>query len=310
MHVVMYHPALRMNRRVHLPYERTQVHSAGLGGLDGFNIGKMFTRMFTFKPSSFTFKNIMGAIGSGVTNFMTLGAASAFAPKQFSAHNKQMQQVGMGVSAAAAVAAGVTAGAAFGPAVLSAAKTAGGAIVSGAKTVAGGVTSMFGGGSSSGQSSGWTDPTGGQASTGGSGWLDTAGKVLDTGAKVLAVTQPQPPMGMGIYDSSGVMYAPQPIVMGQYPQVTGVAPNAPTGWYPTVDNQALMYAGQAGVGVMPGGAGMNGGYYDPSGGPVQDGVIVHPDGTIESSTIISGVADKYVYIGGGALVLGLLYALS
>jgi hypothetical protein len=303
MHVRMYHPALRMNRHMHLPYERTRIHDVGLGGLDGINIGKMFNRMFTFKPSSFKFKNIMGAVGSGFTNFMTLGAASAFAPKTFSAHSTAMKQVGMGVSAAAAAAVGVTAGASLGPGLWTAAKTAGSALYTGVKTVGSGIqnfgSSLFGGGGSSSGSSGSSSGSGGSSG----GWLDTAGRVLETGAKVMAATQAPSAgmiMGGGMYDpSSGVYIVPQPIV-------TGVAQQVPQAWYPQAENQPLMYAGQAGAG-QPGTAG---GYYNPSGGPVDEGVIRNPDGTIDSSTIISGVADKHVYIGGGVLALGLLYAFS
>lgn len=318
MHVVMYHPALRMNRSMYSPYERSRIHDVGLGDLDGFNVGKMFKRMFTFKPSSFTFKNIMGSVGSLVSNVATFGAASAFAPKTFGAHSKTMQKVGMGVSAAAAVGGGIAIGSAFGPGILSAAKTVGSSLMTGIKTVGGGIQSvgksLFGGGSSGSSSSGWSDPTGGTySSSGGSSgsWLDAAGKVLETGAKVMAITStPAMTMPYGVYDNSGTLYAPQPIVTGNYPQVTGVAENVPNQWYPTVEQQALMHAGQAGAGQMPGGPGMNAGYYNASGGPVEEGVIRNPDGTVESSTIISGVSDKHVYIGGGVLVLGLLYALS
>jgi hypothetical protein len=89
---------------MYLPSERRVVNGVGLGAVDGFNIGKMFDRMFTFKKSSFSAGNIMGAIGSVVSNFGTFGMASALAPKTFGAHSTTMKQVGMGVTAAAAAA--------------------------------------------------------------------------------------------------------------------------------------------------------------------------------------------------------------
>lgn len=86
-------------------------------GLEGmFNIGKMFTRMFTFTPSSFKLKNIAGAIGSLTTTIATGGIAniaSEIAGSSglkltnttiTSAHSKPMQYVGYGTMAAAAAA--------------------------------------------------------------------------------------------------------------------------------------------------------------------------------------------------------------
>lgn len=104
MHIVQRVPRRRIQRRMYLPSERMVVNSVGLGEVDGFNIGKMFNRMFTFKKSSFSAGNIMGAIGSGVSFIGSFGLSSALAPKTFSAHSKTMKQVGMGVTAAAAAA--------------------------------------------------------------------------------------------------------------------------------------------------------------------------------------------------------------
>jgi hypothetical protein len=113
---------------MYLPSERIVVNGVGLGSgvrysynglgeLEGmFNIGKMFTRMFTFTPSSFKFKNIAGAIGSGLTTFGTFGianVASEFAGPSglgltkgtiTGAHSKPMEYVGYAGMAAAAAA--------------------------------------------------------------------------------------------------------------------------------------------------------------------------------------------------------------
>lgn len=108
MHVVY---AKASNRKMYLPNERLQIMDDGGLGFS-FNIGKMFKRLTKITKTSFRGKNIMGAIGSGASNFFTFGAASAIAPKTFGAHSKTMQKVGMGVSAAAIAAGTVfTAGA-------------------------------------------------------------------------------------------------------------------------------------------------------------------------------------------------------
>jgi hypothetical protein len=109
MHVVQHPIRRKTQKRMYLPYERGILTSEGLGELHGFNIGKMFKRMVTFKPSSFKFSNIMGALGSGVSNLATFGMGSAFAPKTFGAHSSVMKKVGMGVTAAAAAGMAVAA---------------------------------------------------------------------------------------------------------------------------------------------------------------------------------------------------------
>jgi len=140
MHVIQHVPR-RIRRRMNLPSERMVVngnglgsgeryaYATGLGELDGmFNIGKMFTRMFTFRPKSFTLKNIAGAVGSGTAFLATGGIANVAAeiagPSGLkltktgltSAHSKSMQYLGYGTMAAAAAAGVVFGGAALLPA--------------------------------------------------------------------------------------------------------------------------------------------------------------------------------------------------
>lgn len=116
MHVVQRPIRRQQRRRMNLPSERMVVSGVGLGELDGmFNFGKMFTRMFTFTPSSFKFKNIAGTIGSAATTFGTFGMANLAAgilgssglkivkgPSFVSSHSKAMQYVGYGTMAAGA----------------------------------------------------------------------------------------------------------------------------------------------------------------------------------------------------------------
>jgi hypothetical protein len=89
------------------PRERGLVRTdLGLGEVDGlFDIGKMFTRLTTFTPSSFKLSNIMGAIGS-LTTTIASGGLVAFAPKIQSAHSDVSKIVGIGTTAVAAVAGG------------------------------------------------------------------------------------------------------------------------------------------------------------------------------------------------------------
>lgn len=95
-----YKPVSR--KRLNSVIERQVVNGVGLGEVDGlFNIGKMFTRMFTFTPSSFKISNIAGAIGS-VAMTTASGGLTAFAPKISSAHSTISKDIGYGVAAAAA----------------------------------------------------------------------------------------------------------------------------------------------------------------------------------------------------------------
>jgi len=153
MHIVQ--RPVREMRRMHSPSERMVVNNArlgnvarynyysnGLSGVDGlFNIGKMFTRMVTIKPKSFTLGNIVGALGSA-TMFTATGGLAALAPKVLSAKSEVSKIVG-GATLAIGAAAG---GAALLPA--GALTTAGSALSSvGGTLLKGGmgVLSMFGG---------------------------------------------------------------------------------------------------------------------------------------------------------------------
>lgn len=90
MHIVQRVPR-RVQRKMYLASERQVVNGEGLGDLEGmFNIGKMFTRMFTFKKHSFDFKNILSAAGSVVLTGATLGLA----PKISSQKSKASEFVG------------------------------------------------------------------------------------------------------------------------------------------------------------------------------------------------------------------------
>jgi len=145
----------------------------GLGEVDGlFNIGKMFTRMFTFTPQSFKMKNIAGAIGSA-TMAIGSGGLMAFAPKTLSAKSKVAKGVGYG-----AIAAGIAVGAYYGGSALLPLVTGGGGAAAGAGAGAGALTTA-----------GTTATTavttgGGFLSTVGAG-LSTVGGWLGTGLKVL-----------------------------------------------------------------------------------------------------------------------------
>lgn len=191
MHVVQHPRRQRVQRRMHLPSERQVVNGVGLGELDGmFNIGKMFTRMFTFTPSSFKFKNIAGAIGSLTTTVATGGLANIASeiagPSGLKltkgtitgAHSKPMQYVGYGTMAAAAAAGVVLGGAALLPAA--------GAVTGGAGATAGSASSIIASAAA----------TGGTAVTTGGGFLATAGSMLSTvGSGLMTVMKALPIVG-------------------------------------------------------------------------------------------------------------------
>lgn len=331
MYINVYQPRIVTERRVYLPTERGMVHGRGLGedkGLAGFNIGKMFKRMVTIKPKSFTFKNIMGAVGSVAANVMTFGAASAISGKTFGAHSKTMQQVGMGMTAAVAAAGAVVGGAALlgaGAGTAGAGATAGATAVSGAGLGVGTTAGTLGTTVATGAAS-----SGGFLSVVGSG-LASVGSGIATAVKGLSVaTGLATAFGgkggggsgevvmMGSGGESGVpmQYPTDPSYLS-YPtaaQVTGY----PQEYYPQIQQPALMYAGQAGVGTLPGSSAMYGGYYDGGGtggavdeGLIREGKVVMDGGQLVPSTIISGVADQHVYIAGaGIAALALWYALS
>jgi hypothetical protein len=178
------------------PYDRGVVSNVGvgrgvrynyneLGEVDGlFNIGKMFTRMFTFTPKSFTLKNIAGAIGS-VTTTIASGGLVAFAPKIQSAHSDVSKIVGYGTMAAAA-GAGLYFG---GSALLS---SVGGGAGAGALTTAGSVGTASSGSSTIGAVLGTGSVAESTWTVG--GVLSSIGSGIGTGLK--ALTSILPVMGM------------------------------------------------------------------------------------------------------------------
>lgn len=215
MHIVQNHVRQRQVRRMNLPSERMVVNGVGLGELDGmFNIGKMFTRMFTFTPSSFKFKNIAGTIGAAVTTIGTGGIANIASEVLGSSglkvvkggftstHSKPMQYVGYGTMAAAAAAGAYYGGSALlsKSGVASGAGTTAGALPVGTGTVLAPVTAPVGTGTVLAASTGTTGGTflstiGSTISSIGSG-LSTVMKALPvigalTGAGGGGAMQPQ-----------------------------------------------------------------------------------------------------------------------
>lgn len=140
MHVVQ--RGQRSRRRMNAPYERMVVNGVGLGAVDGFNIGKMFSRLVHVTPRSFQPKNIFGAIGSAAAFTATMGLSSVVAGKQFGAHGTIAKDIGMGISAAAVVVGGVLAA----PVVLPVVGSALSSVGAGALSLFGGVAKMFMGG--------------------------------------------------------------------------------------------------------------------------------------------------------------------
>lgn len=202
MHVVQHPVRRRIQRRMYSPSERMVVNGDRLGNgvrynynslgeVDGlFNIGKMFTRMFTFTPSSFQLKNIAGAIGSVVTTVGS-GGLIALAPKIQSAKSSVSKGVGYGTMAAAAAT-----GLYFGGSAL---LTAGGGGVPAVGTAASGSSTI---GAATGQqvvSAGSTWTVGGVLSSIGSG--------LGTGLK--ALTSLMPVMSMMGGGGGGQQQQPQ-----------------------------------------------------------------------------------------------------
>ena len=139
MHVVQHPTRQRVQRRMYSPSERVVVNGVGLGSLEGFNIGKMFSRMVHITPRSFQPKNIFGAMASATSFVVSAGMSSVLAPKLFSAHSKTMQTAG---TVMAAVGAGA-AGAALLPA--GTLTSAAGFLAKGGTGLLSTVTKMFGG---------------------------------------------------------------------------------------------------------------------------------------------------------------------
>ena len=188
----------RQVRRINLPSERMVVNGVGLGELDGmFNIGKMFTRMFTFTPSSFKLKNIAGTIGATVTTIGTGGIANIASEVLGSSglkvvkggftstHSKPMQYVGYGTMAAAAAAGAYYGGSALlsKSGIASGAGTTASSIPVGTGTVLAPASVPVGTGTVL-ASSGTT--AGGFLSTAGN-WLSNIGSGLSTVMKALPV---------------------------------------------------------------------------------------------------------------------------
>lgn len=274
MYIDVYQPRIVVQRRVYLPSERGRIHDGGLGetGLGGFNIGKMFKRIVTIKPSSFQFKNIMGAVGSVVSNIATGGLASVVSGKTFSAHSSAMKGLGTGLVAASAVVAGgvgLSAMGVTGAGVLGAGKTllAGGKSLVGALGSAKSVLGVFGGGGGGAQQ-------------------------METGGSVIVQEQPQQQ-----YYNPGY----QPTIAEQY--------GFPAQYYPTITSDGGSAPAYGYSPAMSGGGSMlpvvQQVPYEGSGGPVDE-----YGRSIPQSTIISGVEDKHVYIAGGLSVLALLMLLS
>lgn len=208
MHVVQDRVRQRQRRRVNLPSERMVINGAGLGELDGmFNFGKMFTRMFTFTPSSFKFKNIAGTIGAAATTLGTFGMANVASEILGSSglkvvkggftstHSKPMQYVGYGTMAAAAAT-----GLYYGGTTLlskagvgSGAGTTAGAIPVGTGTVLAPVVSPVGTGTVLATGTGIT----------GGGILSTIGTTLtDVGSGLMTVMKALPVVG-GLFGGKG-----------------------------------------------------------------------------------------------------------
>jgi len=105
MHIIQRVPS-RVKKKMYLASERQVVNNvgvgsgarynySGLGEVDGmFNIGKMFTRMFTFKKHSFDYKNIIAGVGSVVGTIATGPIGQIVKPGMFSQHSKASQFVG------------------------------------------------------------------------------------------------------------------------------------------------------------------------------------------------------------------------
>ena len=240
MHVVQHPRRQRVQRGMYSPIDRGVVSNArvgnvggryvytGLGEVDGlfnnrlFNIGKMFTRMFTFKPSSFQLKNIAGAVGSVVTTMGT-GGLIAFAPKIQSAKSSVSKGVGYGTMAVAA-AAGIAYG---GYALLGPATGVVGGTTGAALTTAPAIGTAASGSSVIGAATGQVVTSGGFLSTVGS-VFSTVGSGLLKGITALGTILPVFSQAMGsggggqpqmTQEQSGMTQAEYDAYMAQQAQV-------------------------------------------------------------------------------------------
>jgi hypothetical protein len=302
------------------PRERGLVRTdLGLGEVDGlFNIGKMFTRMFTFTPSSFKLKNIAGAIGSAVTTIGTGGIANIASElvghsglgltntTLTSAHSDVMKIAGY-----TAVAAGAAVGVAYGGAALLGPGTGAGLTTAGtAVGTASSGSSIIGAATGQAVSTGFTvggvmSAVGSGLSTIGSGLmaamqaLPLIGQVLGGGGGQQQDFGPQQPTAdqvaaQAAYDAQQAAYMKQQ-------QETMYQP----GYNPSIPYVTDQYAGAP----VPS---MNTSYGDlrsPYTAITEDGEQVQVDPA--TGQVISSKFSTPMLIGGGAVVLLLgLYMMS
>lgn len=298
---------VRVDRRriVNTPLQRNVVNGVGLGDLEGFDIGKMFSRLVHFTPRSFQPKNIFGAIGSATAFVATSGLSSIIAPKIFSANSKTMRQVGMGVTAAAGVIAG---------GVIAAPLLMGGGGATGLMT-AGGASSLIA------TETAGTVASGGLLSTIGGG-LSTIGSGLMTGIKAIGSALPfvSPMMSSGggqqqqYMDPNAQAAADQQAYMAYVQQQQYAAQQA-------AQQQAAQaeYVRQQQLAAQQG-YGMNQTLFptmadqaNPGGyavAPSMDTALQLPGTDYVETSIVPGISNTALFVGGGIAVLGALYLFS
>lgn len=306
MHVIQRRQ--RTERKMYLPSERQVVNGVGLGlgSVDGlFNIGKMFTRLVTIKPSSFKFSNIIGAIGSATTAIATGGIApilSEFAGPSglkltksnlTSAHSALMKDVGYGTVAVAAVASG--AALAAGPAAIggTAATGTGLTTIGGSGIAESAGSSVIGealaaGGGSAG--TGFFSTVGSVLSTVGSGFMNVMQALPIIGQVMGGGSQPQPQQQQGgmtqaEYDAQQAYIAQQQAAMYQ------------PGYNPGIPYVPGQYAGPV---IDP-----NSSYGDlrtPYSAIAEDGSVVQVDPA--TGQVIPSPVGTYILMGGIALLAG------
>jgi hypothetical protein len=304
--------------------ERQVVNGVGLGELNGmFNIGKMFTRMFTFTPSSFKLKNIAGSIGSA-TSFLATGgianvAAEIAGPSGLkltketltSAHSKPMEYFGYGVTAAAAVVGAVVAAPLIGGAL-----GIGGTVATGTGLTAVGTASS---GSSVIGTALAPAATGGGFFSAVGGVLSTVGSGLMTGLKVIGSVLPM--MGQVLGGGGGQPQQQGGMTQAEYDAQQQAAYNAQqqaaydaqvrqqqTQMY-TPGGMPISYIPETG---QPSMTGMNASYGDlrtPYTGVTQDGEQVQVDPRT-GQVISEGMSTGMMIAIGGVTVLAGWYLMS
>lgn len=321
MHVVQRPIRQRVRKRMYLPSERMVVNGVGLGELDGmFNIGKMFSRLTHFTPSSFKISNIAGAIGSAVAFTSTFGASSLL-PKVTGAHSALMKDVGYATVAAAAVVGGGLAIGAIGGAGAAAGGAAGGA----ATTVETGGMMAAGTGvlAPVAQASYFTMPafeTAGSAMTAGTGVLapaaeagggffSTVGSALSTvGSGLMTAMKALPLIGQ-VLGGGGAQPIQQAQDQTQYgpaqPTADQIAAQAamyqPGGYAPSIPGVAAQYAGP----VAPSMDTSYGDLRTPYTAVTEDGQQVQVDpatGQVIQEGILTGMSTEMM-VGIGAVTL-------